>query len=238
MRNVRAFLSSRSINPRQSGPRENTKENDRMVFLRRSAVLTVAARILSLAFAITLMLTAGSIAAIAQQSSSQFATGLTTPAGGLVLSGSAINPATGNPFRHLWTADAANGFCRLDPDVDTPAAHTINPATCLNTVAGGAFNAAQVTLDSATNTIYAVDGGNKAGIFVLHFLPDGDTGQGLMDQVNTSILAPTCGLAVNQPNATSLGPDGNLYVGFRRNGNIMRIISPLTNPLPCANVQA
>jgi uncharacterized repeat protein (TIGR01451 family) len=207
-------------------------------FVRRSAVLTVAARILSRAFVITMMLIAGNIAAMAQQSSSQFATGLTTPAGGLVLSGTAINPATGNPFRHLWTADAVNGFCRLDPDVDSAAAHAINPATCLSTVAGGAFNAAQMTLDPATNTIYAVDGGNKAGIFVLHVLADGDTGHGLMDQVNTSVLAPTCGIAVNQPNATSLGPDGNLYVGFRRSGNIMRINSPLTNPLPCANVQA
>jgi hypothetical protein len=207
-------------------------------FVRKAAVLRVAARILSLALVITMMLMAGSSAALAQQSSSQLATGLTTPAGGLVLSGSAINPATGNPFRHLWTADAANGFCRLDPDVDSAAAHAINPATCLSTVAGGAFNAAQMTLDPATNTIYAVDGGNKAGIFVLHFLPDGDTGQGLLDQVNTSVLAPTCGIAVNQPNATSLGPDGNLYVGFRRSGNIMRINSPLTNPLPCANVQA
>src|SRR5262245_50449434 len=79
---------------------------------------------LVLALTITAVLTAGSITAMAQQTSSQFATGLTTPAGGLVLSGSAINPATGNPFRHLWTADAANGFCRLDPDVDTAAAHT------------------------------------------------------------------------------------------------------------------
>jgi hypothetical protein len=207
-------------------------------FVRRSAFFTFAARLFSLALLITMMLMAESTAAMAQQTSSQFATGLTTPQGGLILSGTAINPATGNPFRHLWTADAANGFCRLDPDVDTAAAHAINPATCLSTVAGGAFNAAQMTLDPATNTIYAVDGGNKAGIFLLHFLPDGDSGQGLMDQVNTSILAPTCGLAVNQPNATSLGPDGNLYVGFRRSGNIMRINSPLTNPLPCANVQA
>jgi uncharacterized protein DUF11/fibronectin type III domain protein len=207
-------------------------------FERKSAVLTVAERLLSFALVMMLMVMAGSIAASAQQSSSQFATGLTTPAGGLVLSGSAINPATGNPFRHLWTADAVNGFCRLDPDVDTPAAHTINPATCLSTVAGGAFNGAQVTLDPATNTMYAVDGGGKAGIFVLHFLPSGDSGHGLMDQVNQSSLAPGCGIATNQPNATSLGPDGNLYVGFRRSGNIMRIIAPLTNPLPCTNVQA
>ena len=198
---------------------------------------SVTARLLSLALVIMIMLISASSAVLAQQTSSQFATGLTTPQGGLVLSGTAINPATGNPFRHLWTADAANGFCRLDPDVDTPATHTLTSATCLSTVAGGAFNAAQMTFDPATNTIYAVDGGGKAGIFVLHFLPDGDSGQGLMDQVNTSILGPTCGIAVNQPNATSLGPDGNLYVGFRRSGNIMRINSPLTNPLPCANVQ-
>jgi len=183
-----------------------------------------------------MILSAGSSLAMAQQTSTQFANGLTTPQGGLVLSGSAINPATGNPFRYLWTADA-NGLCRLTPDVDSPAAHSIDPTTCVSTVAGAAFNAGQLTFDPVSNTIYAVDGGGKLGIFVLHFLPDGDAGNGLVDQVNTSILGPTCGIAVNQPNATSLGPDGNLYVGFRRSGSIMRINSPLTNPLPCANVQ-
>src|SRR5215470_19624956 len=153
-----------------------------MKHLIRKAPISAAAEKLKravLALTIAFVLMAASSLAMAQQTSTQFATGLTTPAGGLVLSGSAINPATGNPVRHLWTADAANGFCRLDPDVDTPAAHAINPATCLSTVAGGAFNAAQVTLDPATNTIYAVDGGGKAGIFLLHFLPDGDSGHEL-----------------------------------------------------------
>ena len=191
------------------------------------------------ALSVIVVLIAGGSAAMAQQTTSQFADGITTPQGGLVLSGTAINPATGNPFRHLWTADAVNGLCRLDPDVDTAAAHNINPATCLSTVAGSAFNASQLTFDPTSNTIYAVDGGGKLGIFVLHFLPDGAgaDGHGLVDQANTSILGPGCGIAVNQPNATSLAPDGNLYVGFRRSGNIMRINSPLTNPLPCANVQ-
>jgi uncharacterized repeat protein (TIGR01451 family) len=94
-----------------------------------------------------------------------------------------------------------------------------------------------LTLDAATNTIYAIDGGGKQGIFILHFLPDGDTGQGLLDTVNTEILGAACGIAVSSPNATSLGPDGNLYVGFKRSGNIMRVIAPLAQPLPCANVQ-
>lgn len=186
--------------------------------------------------AVALMLIGASSAALAQQTSSQFATGLTTPQGGLVLSGTAINPATGNPFRHLWTADAVNGLCRIDPDVDTPAAQTINHATCVSTVAGAAFNAGQLTFDPVSNTIYAVDGGGKLGIIVLHLLAGAD-GEGQVDQANTSILAPGCGIATNRPNATSLGPDGNLYIGFTKSGNIMRVNSPtLANPL-CTNVQ-
>lgn len=215
----------------------------------RTAILRAVARFfnreLLIALPLAAMLMAGSVA-MAQQTSTQFASGVITPQGGVVLSGTAINPATGNSFRHLWTADAVNGLCRLDPDVDTVGLHAVNPATCLNTVAGAAFNASQLTFDPSTNTIYAVDGGGKIGIFILNFLPEGDSGHGLMDQITPSILAATgtganatsgCGIALAQPNATSLGPDGNLYVGFRRNGNIMRIISPLTNPLPCANVQ-
>jgi Fibronectin type III domain/Domain of unknown function DUF11 len=94
-----------------------------------------------------------------------------------------------------------------------------------------------LTLDPATNTIYAVDGGAKLGVFILHFLPDGDSGSGLIDAVNSSVLGPTCGIGVNQPTAASLGPDGNLYIGFRRSGNIMRVNAPTTLPLPCGNVQ-
>lgn len=173
--------------------------------------------------------------AMGQATTSQFASGVGTPQGGLVLSGSAINPATGNPFRHLWTADPVNGLCRLDPDVDSTDTHTINLATCLTTISPG-----QLTFDPASNTIYATDGGNKSGIFVVHFQPNDPSGHGALDlTAGATILGPTCGIATNQPNATSLGPDGNLYVGFRRSGNIMRIISPATNPLPCTtNVQA
>ena len=191
--------------------------------------------------AATQLVTASLIAigspAMAQQSTTQFAAGVNSPQGGLVLAGTGINPATGNSFRHLWTADPINGLCRLDPDVDTVASHSINLATCLSTVNGAAFNPGQLTFDPGSNTIYAVDGGNKLGVFVMHFQPAGDSGHGSMDQMNQSMLAPNCGIAGNQPNATSLGPDGNLYVGFRRSGSIMRIVSPLTNPLACANVQ-
>ncbi|HSM86401.1 MAG TPA: hypothetical protein VLT16_09635, partial [Candidatus Limnocylindrales bacterium] len=60
-----------------------------------------------------------------------FGTGLSAPSGAVVLNGSAINPQTGQTVRHLWVTDGAQGLCRLDPDIDTPGDHTINPATCL-----------------------------------------------------------------------------------------------------------
>jgi hypothetical protein len=39
-------------------------------------------------------------------------------------------------------------------------------------------------------------------------------------------LAPNFGLAGNQPTSIALGPDGNLYVGFLKNGNVVRITNP------------
>ncbi len=43
-------------------------------------------------------------------------------------------------------------------------------------------------------------------------------------------LVPTAGLAGNLPTSIALGPDGNLYVGFLKNGNVVRIVNPLVNP--------
>lgn len=46
-------------------------------------------------------------------------------------------------------------------------------------------------------------------------------------------VAPTFGLAGDMPTATALGPDGKLYVGFLKNGNIKRITNPSQlNPTP------
>jgi ligand-binding sensor domain-containing protein len=45
--------------------------------------------------------------------------------------------------------------------------------------------------------------------------------------------APTFGLSGDQPTALALGPDGKLYVGFLKNGNIKRITNPSQiNPTP------
>ncbi|HEX7285185.1 MAG TPA: hypothetical protein VF532_03340 [Candidatus Angelobacter sp.] len=43
-------------------------------------------------------------------------------------------------------------------------------------------------------------------------------------------LVPNAGLGGNLPVAIALGPDGNLYVGFIKNGNVVRITKPFVDP--------
>jgi hypothetical protein len=56
---------------------------------------------------------------------------------------------------------------------------------------------------------------------------------GNFSPVGVSPLAPGLGLAGDLPTALALGPDGKLYVGFLKNGNIKRVTNPsLINPTP------
>ncbi len=166
-------------------------------------------------------------------------TGFTLPYGAQVLAGTAINPATGKPFRHLWTADTTFGLCRLDPDLDSGPPLTVNSATCITTVGGTVFTPGRLASDPLTNTLYSVNNGAKASnVARYHFLPDGDSGQGLMS-TTAEFLGDGggCGLGGNFPWALALGPDGNLYIVFKLNGNIVRVISPSSVSVPCSNVQ-
>jgi uncharacterized repeat protein (TIGR01451 family) len=184
---------------------------------------------------------ASAATAFAATTVTQFASGQTAPNSGLILNGTTINPATGFPFRHLWYGDGANGLCRLDPDVDTVSAtRTINISTCIHFVFGAQFKPGQLAFDPSTNNIYAVDiQANTQGIFRLHFLPGGDGGHGALDLVHQEVLGGLnngCGVPGNRPDTAVLGPDGNLYVGFKQSGNLVRINAPQTEPLPCSNV--
>jgi hypothetical protein len=55
-----------------------------------------------------------------------------------------------------------------------------------------------------------------------------DPAQGFLEP--SALLAPRFGLAGNQPTSIALGPDGNLYVGFLKNGNVVRITDPTLDP--------
>ncbi len=151
------------------------------------------------------------------QSAISFASGVTAPQGGAVLNGTAVNPTTGQSVRHLWSADAVNGLCRLDPDIDSAGPHSINRATCVTSVLGVALNAGELACDASSNTLYTYDAsGKNAGIFRLHFVASGDSGQGLVDKVRQEIVGANCNVGLNQPTSAALGPDGNLYLGFKR----------------------
>lgn len=201
-------------------------------------------------FWISLVIFAGMAAPTASaQVPTPFATGVTSPGGGMVLTGTAINPKTGALYRHLWTSDQGGfGLCRIDPDVDTPGPHFLNGAFCMPFVDGVQFKPGQFAFDPLLNNIYAVDlQANSRGIFRLHYLPSGGSGHGSVDPIHTEVLGgnqlagrqalPGCGIAGNVPNSAVLGPDGNLYIGFKASGDILRVTSPQTEPLPCANVQ-
>lgn len=144
------------------------------------------------AFCLTILMSLAAAGVYAQPTTVQFAAGVPGSLGGVVLNGTGINPATGNFFRHLWTADPINGLCRLDSDIDTPGPHSVNPATCLSVAAGTGLNAGQLSFDPTTNNIYAVDLSAKHGIFRMHFLPSGDSGHGLIGYDPNSRFGDIC----------------------------------------------
>jgi uncharacterized repeat protein (TIGR01451 family) len=178
----------------------------------------------------------------AQTTTVQFASGLTAPSGGAVLTGSGINPATGQHYRHFWGGDEVLGLCRFDPDLDSPGPYTQNRNTCINFVGSTQFKPGELALDGATNTLYAPNLTATAGeVYRMHFQPAADSGHGIVDPVNVDILISNgsigCKTNLTAPAWTAVGPDGNLYVASLRSGAVVRVLSPTTNPLPCTNVQ-
>ena len=163
--------------------------------------------------------------------------GLNLPWGVQVLPGTAISSVTGNPVRHVWEGDQA-GFCRIDPDVDSPGPYTVNTNTCVTSVAGARFTPGRTAFDPTTNNLYTVNDAKASSIARLHVLPDGDSGQGLIS-ASSEFLGDVngCGVSGNFPWAIALGPDGNLYFSFRKSGNIVRILGPQSVSIPCSSFQ-
>jgi uncharacterized repeat protein (TIGR01451 family) len=192
---------------------------------------------------------------------------LTNPASGVILTSTAISKITGKPERHLWYGDASNGFCRVDPEIDDPDLTQPSPGigrfnniitTCVGSINAGAFAPMQVTYDPTTQTLYAADIPRTAnGIIRMHYLPAGDNGHGAIDPIHIESLmgsqatrnaAGGCPVVTDPRNgatpftmsSAALGPDGNLYIGWMRDGIIARIPHPATfdpgNPADCASI--
>ena len=168
---------------------------------------------------------------------------ITGPSGGVILYGSAINPATNLPVRHLWVADASLGICRVDPDLDSPGPYAINANACpLSGVSG--LNGGAMAFDSADNLIYLVDAQAKSSLGALRvsYQPGADSGNGSMDPQSVFSLggAPAgslftggqtgCAFPGNpgSPNSVAIDPLGNVWVGFSKSSVIARFNSPAT----------
>jgi uncharacterized repeat protein (TIGR01451 family) len=168
---------------------------------------------------------------------------VTSPLGGLVLNGTGISPATGQPFRHLWVADATSGICRVDPDLDSPGPYSMNLQTCPFKINGASITGGPMAFDPGRNLLYFVDEQRASqGVMRIGFLPDGDSGHGLLNFESVFIMGGNttgarfgggttgCPLPGNPglPAALALSPLGDLWVGFKKSGSIFRFASPGT----------
>ncbi|HZS27140.1 MAG TPA: fibronectin type III domain-containing protein [Candidatus Angelobacter sp.] len=169
---------------------------------------------------------------------------VTAPLGGIIIKGSGISPVTGQPFRHLWVADATSGICRVDPDLDSPGPYVMNLNTCPFKINGASITGGPMAFDPTRNLLYFVDEQRASqGIMRIGFLPDGDSGHGLLNFDSLFIMAGnttgarfgggTTGCPFPIPitgpaNALALSPLGDIWIGFKKDTSLMRINSPGT----------
>ncbi|HEY2364304.1 MAG TPA: fibronectin type III domain-containing protein [Candidatus Angelobacter sp.] len=183
------------------------------------------------------------------------AAAVTAPLGGIILKGTAISPVTGQPFRHLWVDDATSGICRIDPDLDSPGPYAINLQTCPFKVNGASITGGPMSFDPtphfldpanptvATNYLYFADEQRASeGIIRIGYLASGDSGQGFLNFASVFIMGGsttgarfgggTTGCAIpgnpGTPHSTVLDPLGNLWVGYKKSGTVVRFNQPGT----------
>lgn len=161
----------------------------------------------ALAISLAVVMTASFVMPAYAATGTLYASGITAPSGTVWMGSS------------LWISDHLLGFCRLDPQPS--GTYAINQTTCTSLVAPGIVSPGQPTYDAANKLVYVPDNtGKSRGVWRLTFDP------ALQTVGNPVVLAPTAGLGGNRPTATALGPDGSLYVGFIKSGNIVKINNP------------
>jgi hypothetical protein len=132
-----------------------------------------------------------------------------------------------------WVCDAAKGFAPVVPIEQG----VINPLLAIGT-------AGAVRLPISPATVPATCGqsamGNGGTVYLTQAVVDTtvtpSTNRGILrislDPISGALagspayIATTAGLDGDQPTAAAIGPDGNLYVGFLKNGNVKRVLNP------------
>jgi hypothetical protein len=148
-------------------------------------------------------------------------------------------------FNSLFVSDGAQGlrhYRPADPTNPDPINSGIFVFDSFNSFGGGGLcfpvcHVGQVVVggpDSFGDELvfiasYDHSSGGGGGLTtpgVLRVTIQADQGDGAPGPMGWSLLAPGFGLAGDLPSALALGPDGNLYVGFLKNGNVKRIVNP------------
>ena len=145
--------------------------------------------------------------------------GPTAPGGGVV------------EGHHFWGCDGFDSFIRYNPaDPNNP--DPINTGMLFidgtSIVSNIMTKCAQAAYDG-NQTVFVADYENRKGSggtariggvkrLVFNLLND--------TLANQQGIAATAGLDGDNPTAVALGPDGNVYVGFLKNGNVKRIVGP------------
>ncbi len=148
-----------------------------------------------------------------------------TPGGGVLVGNNLYTGDGAQGFRHWTPADPNN------PDPVNTGLLVFDADTSFSLGGGGACipfcKVGQMAYDGNQTvyvTVYDQAKGQPfsatfPGVWRLTVSP-----QGFVQL--SQLLAPKFGLAGNLPTSIALGPDGNLYVGFLKNGNVVRIVNP------------
>jgi hypothetical protein len=150
-----------------------------------------------------------------------------TPAGAVVVGNNLYTGDGAQGFRHWLPSDPAN------PDPINSGALVYDGSTQFSLGGGGLClpfcQVGQIAYDGSTNVYFPAydhakgNGATVPGVYRAVISP--------LFGVSTFVqLVPAAGLAGNNPTSIALGPDGNLYVGFLKNGNVVRITNPTVLP--------
>jgi hypothetical protein len=152
--------------------------------------------------------------------------------------------------------DSANQFMAANPGQPSP--YNITVSSCPFKVNGLSVTGGPMAFDPKTNSLYLTDEQtNSEGIFRLGYLPTGDSGEGAIDFNNVLPLAgnitgsrfsggttgcpfppdatetlpnsnPPAPAVFGVPNGMALAPDGSLWISFKKQSGIIRIVNPAT----------
>jgi hypothetical protein len=150
-----------------------------------------------------------------------------TPGGAVVVGNNLFTGDGANGFRHWQPADSTN------PDPLNSGLLVYDGSTQFSLGGGGLClpfcQIGQIAYDGGMNVYFPSydhqkgNGATTPGVYRAVISPQFGISMFVL-------LVPNAGLAGNQPTSIALGPDSNLYVGFLKNGNVVRITNPTVLP--------